>query len=84
MRRKARGGLRTFALTADVDGAHRQIPFAKCDWNLLGCPVHPGEVVLINTVRRLVSPQPLSSGRIRSWTLIPTSRRRSSTDMAYA
>ena len=28
---------KTFALTADVSEAHRQIPIAPQDWHLLGC-----------------------------------------------
>ena len=39
MREKAKGGLPTFALTADVKEAHRQIPVAACDWHFLGCQV---------------------------------------------
>ena len=49
MRKKAKGGIRTFALTADVAEAHRQIPKAKCDWHLLGCQVNPGGRVYVNT-----------------------------------
>ena len=30
-------GVPTFALTADVSEAHRQIPIAERDWHLLGC-----------------------------------------------
>ena len=32
----------TFALTADVSEAHRQIPFHPSDWHLLGCQVKEG------------------------------------------
>ena len=34
MREKARVGERTFALTADVSEAHRQVPIAECDWRM--------------------------------------------------
>ena len=40
----------TFALTADVSEAHRQVPIHPDDWHLLGCQVIPGGEVLINTV----------------------------------
>ena len=50
MREKARRGERTFALTADVKEAHRQIPVARGDWRLLGCRVRPGTCVCVNTV----------------------------------
>ena len=36
MREKAKVGERTFALTADVKEAHRQVPVAPRDWHLLG------------------------------------------------
>ena len=42
MREKAKRGETTFALTADVKEAHRQIPIAEEDWRLLGCRVRPG------------------------------------------
>ena len=45
MREKDKSGLRTFALTADVAEAHRQIPIAECD-----CQVEPGQSVYVNTV----------------------------------
>ena len=50
MREKSKRGETTFALTADVKEAHRQIPIAEEDWRLLGCRVRPGTVVYINTV----------------------------------
>ena len=37
MREKSRVGVPTFALTADVSEAHRQIPIAEQDWHLPGC-----------------------------------------------
>ena len=45
MREKSRVGEKTFALSADVSEAHRQIPIAECDWGLLGCRVKPGGAV---------------------------------------
>ena len=42
MREKARVGERTFALTADVSEAQRQVPIAECDWCMQGCQVQPG------------------------------------------
>ena len=50
MREKARVGERTFALSADVKEAHRQVPVAPCDWHLLGCQVQPGGSVYVNKV----------------------------------
>ena len=50
MREKSRVGVSTFALTADVSEAHRQIPVAEQDWHLLVCQVVPGGSVFINTV----------------------------------
>ena len=41
MREKSRVCVPTFALTADVSEAHRQIPIAEQDWHLLGCEVVP-------------------------------------------
>ena len=52
MREKAALNEPTFALTADVSEAHRQIPIHKCDWHLLGCQVQAGGDVHINTVGR--------------------------------
>ena len=39
LREKSRTGLRTFALTADVAEAHRQVPTDRRDWHLLGSQV---------------------------------------------
>ena len=50
MREKATRGERTFALTADVKEAHRQVPVSRQDWRLLGCRVRPGSSVYVNTV----------------------------------
>ena len=50
MREKASQGLRTFALTADVKEAHRQIPVDPRDWHLHGCQLDHGADVFINTV----------------------------------
>ena len=50
MKEKARIGERSFALTADVKEAHRQVPLDPCDWHLLGCQVTPGSPVSINKV----------------------------------
>ena len=50
MREKSRVGVPTFALTADVSEAHRQIPVAEQDLHLLGCQVVPVGSVFINTV----------------------------------
>ena len=50
MREKARKGERTFASTAGVKAAHRQIPIAKEDWRLLECRVRPRTYVYINAV----------------------------------
>ena len=50
MREKAALGQRTFALTADVSEAHRQIPIAECDWRYLGCLVKVAGAVNINKV----------------------------------
>ena len=50
MREKAREGLTTFALTADVSEAHRQVPINERDWHLLWCQVAEGQEVYVNTV----------------------------------
>ena len=50
MREKAREGLTTFAPTADVSEAHRQVPIDERDWHLLGCQVAEGQEVYVNTV----------------------------------
>ena len=50
MRAKAARGEKTFAVTADVTEAHRQVPIHPQDWRLLGCHVRSGGDVFINTV----------------------------------
>ena len=50
MREKAKLDELTFALTADVSEAHRQVPIHLDDWHLLGCQVIPGGEVFMNTV----------------------------------
>ena len=50
MRERACQDETTFAFTADVSEAHRQIPSHPCDWHLLGCEVFAGGDVYINTV----------------------------------
>ena len=50
MREKSKTSEPTFALTADVTEAHRQIPIVEQDWHLLGCQVQPGGEVFANTV----------------------------------
>ena len=50
MREKSKTDEPTFALTADVTEAHRQVPIAEQDRHLLGCQVRPGEEVFVNTV----------------------------------
>ena len=50
MRAKAARGESTFAVTADVTEAHRQVPIHPHDWKFLGCQVKPGGDVFINTV----------------------------------
>ena len=50
LREKANRGERTFALSADVSEAHRQVPVHPQDWHLLGCQVVPGADVFIHTV----------------------------------
>ena len=46
MREKAKVDELTFALSADVTEAHRQVPIHLDDWHLLGCQVIPGGDVL--------------------------------------
>ena len=61
MREKATLGVRTFALTADVKKAHRQVPIHPRDWHLLGCRVETGaeyfwcSVSVLLLVSRVVS-----------------------------
>ena len=50
MREKAKLDELTFALTADVSEAHRQVPIHPDDLHLLGCQVVSGGEVFINTV----------------------------------
>ena len=50
MREKAKVDELTFALSADVTEAHRQVPIHPDDWHLLGCQVIPGGDVFVNTV----------------------------------
>ena len=50
MREKAELGQPTFALTADVSEAHRQVPVHPSDWHFLGCQVTKGSTVYVNTV----------------------------------
>ena len=50
MREKSIAEQPTFALSADVTEAHRQVPIAPQDWHLLGCQVRPGGEVFVNTV----------------------------------
>ena len=48
-REKAKLDELTFALSADVSEAHRQVPIHPDDWHLLGCQVISGREVFINT-----------------------------------
>ena len=50
MREKSKSNEATFALTADVTEAHRQVPISRQDWHLLGCQVQLGGDVFVNTV----------------------------------
>ena len=50
MREKSKSNEATFALTADVTEAHRQVPISRQDWHLLGCQEEPGSDVFVNTV----------------------------------
>ena len=40
----------TFAFTADISEAHRQVPIAHCDWHLVGCQVVLVAEVHVNTI----------------------------------
>ena len=53
MREKACQDEPTFALTADVSEAHRQIPIHSCDWRFIRCQVQAGGDVYINTAGTL-------------------------------
>ena len=50
MREKAKVDELTFALSADVTEAHRQVPVHPDDWHYLGYQVIPGGDVFIDTV----------------------------------
>ena len=50
MREKSKVGELTFALSADVTEAHRQVPIRPDDWHSLGCQVSPCGDVFVNTV----------------------------------
>ena len=50
MREKANMDEMTFALSADVAEAHRQVPAHPDDWHFLVCQVVPGAEVFVNTV----------------------------------
>ena len=52
MREKATMGVRTFALTADVKEAHKQVPIHPRDWHLLGCRVEAGADVRLHQYGR--------------------------------
>ena len=73
MREKVGGGLPTFALTADVKEAHRQIPVAACDWHFRGCQVTPSEEVYVNTVGTFGV---ASASYYRTGSSLPVPRRR--------
>ena len=62
MREKSLHDELTFALTADVAEAHRQIPIAPCDWHLLGCQVEKGEQSMSIPWARLGLLQPHTTG----------------------
>ena len=40
----------TFALTADISEAHRQVPIDPRDWHYLGCQITAGADVYVHTV----------------------------------
>ena len=50
LREKANMEEPTFALTADIMEAHRQVPIDPKDWHYLGCQVKPGSDVYVHTV----------------------------------
>ena len=50
MREQSKSNKATFALTADVTEAHRQVPISRQDWHLLGCQLQLGCDVFVNTV----------------------------------
>ena len=47
---KAKQDEPTFALTADIAEAHRQVPIDARDWHYLGCQVTPGSDVYVHIV----------------------------------
>ena len=50
LREKARTRLPSFALTADVTVAHRQVSIDPQDWHFLGTQIYPGGLVYVNKV----------------------------------
>ena len=50
LREKARYELPSFALTAGVTEAHRQVPIDPQDWHFLAAQIHPGSWVYVNKV----------------------------------
>ena len=50
LREKARYKLPSFALTADVTEAHRQVPIDPQDWHFLGAQIRPGGWENVNKV----------------------------------
>ena len=50
MREKSQRGRRTFAITADVAEALRQVPINPRDWHVLECQVEPGGAVCVHAV----------------------------------
>ena len=48
IREKGRLDEKTFALTANVAEAHRQILIHPRDWDLLGCQIEVGSIVYTN------------------------------------
>ena len=50
LREKAKQGEPTFALTADISEAHRQVPIDARDWHYMGCQVTSGSEVYVHTV----------------------------------
>ena len=82
MREKAKIDELTFALTADVTEAHRQVPFHPDDWHLLGCHVTPGGELFINTVGTF-GVLLLVLSRSSRWSVGPVSGRIHSHDVAH-
>ena len=48
-RERAKMSERTFALTADVAEAHRQVPIDPVDWHCFGAQIRPGDVNTVGT-----------------------------------